>query len=135
MWNGLFSPCSDNLTSFMSQKYIRTLQIYISLEVLASSYFLNHIKHISQNGNFRRVTILWNGLFSPCSDNLTSFMSQKYIRTLQIYISLKVLASSYFLNHIKHISQNGNFRSYYFLPLITMSLFLGHKNTLKHFIL
>ena len=100
MWNGLFSPCSDNLTSFMSQKYIRTLQIYISLEVLASSYFLNHIKHISQNGNFRRVTILWNGLFSPCSDNLTSFMSQKYIRTLQIYISLEVLASSYFLNQL-----------------------------------
>ena len=30
--------------------------------MLASSYFLNRIKYISQNSNFRRDTILRNGL-------------------------------------------------------------------------
>ena len=80
--NGLFSPCNDNVTSFMSQKQ-------------------------QQNNNFMRVTILGSELFSPCGDDVTSFTSQKYIQTLQISISPKILASSYFLNRI---SQNSKCR-------------------------
>ena len=47
--------------------------------------FWNHgqlirgILFVSQRSNFRRITILQNRLFSPCSVNLTAFMSEKYI--------------------------------------------------------
>ena len=60
--------------------------------------FVNFFKiTISQNSNFRRVTILQNGLFSPCGDNVTSFMSQKYMQTLQIRISPKSFSLLLFL--------------------------------------
>ena len=44
------------------KKNILTLQISVSPKMLAFSYFLNRIKYISQNSNFRRDIILRNGL-------------------------------------------------------------------------
>lgn len=133
MRNQLFFACGDNVTSFVSQKYVETSQILNYQRFWPpQSYFYNRIKiYFAKHVIFRIDTLLRKGLFSPFN-KVFLFGSQNYVETQHDIIYPKILVTSSFTIHIKSISQSSNFRTItilrngLFTPAVTLKPFSCH---------